>query len=686
MHIAHLALGGCLTAPPIPLGLTADTGGHLTYLLGAALAQARRSPRHRIDLYTRRFDAPHLGKAYSTPTERIGTNVTIRRLSGGGTAYAEKEQLERSLPQLTAAFLEALDRGPRPDVIHAHFADAAELALAARAAYGIPVVYTPHSLALGKRECGLGGRGLDRRIARERRAIAEADAVVVSSRDEAERQLRDYGVEVAGRTHRISPGVYTPIDGGGTADAEALIEPFLRKPRQPIVLAIARPVAKKNLAGLIEAYAKTPGLRECANLVIVAGLRDHLGDGGAEQEATLRALVEAVDRYDLYGRVALPKRHRPANIPQFYRLAAATGGVFVNPAFHEPFGLTLLEAAAHKLPVVATDCGGPYDIVHDLGHGQLVDLSRRGALGNAILRAVTDADLRRRHGVELERGLRDYSWERYAERSTGLYTRLATRLTRPVRPLRPHPRRLLVCDVDGTLTGCPEGARALGDVLRTSRVPFVIATGRSLPEARRVLSEWKLPSPELTITAVGTEIHVPDARGRLSLDEGYARAIAVGWDREALLETLSEAGADWQREVEQRPWKLALVGDAAEAQRLRGVIEEACLDAEVTHSHGRLIDVTPPGVTKATAMSWVAERYGLTRAECIACGDSGNDEAMLREAGTAVIVANADADLGEVGGAHVLRTRAAHAAGVVEALHRLGVAMTPVGLTDRVAA
>jgi hypothetical protein len=48
--------------------------------------------------------------------------------------------------------------------------------------------------------------------------------------------------------------------------------------------------------------------------------------------------------------------------------------VFINPALVEPFGLTLIEAAAHGLPVVATANGGPVGIhqvyrfyVHSLG-------------------------------------------------------------------------------------------------------------------------------------------------------------------------------------------------------------------------------------------------------------------------------------------------------------------------------
>ncbi len=55
-----------------------------------------------------------------------------------------------------------------------------------------------------------------------------------------------------------------------------------------------------------------------------------------------------MDKYNLYGRMAIPKRHNTEHeIPQLYRIAAQSGGIFVNAALVEPFGLTLIEAAAY---------------------------------------------------------------------------------------------------------------------------------------------------------------------------------------------------------------------------------------------------------------------------------------------------------------------------------------------------
>lgn len=64
---------------------------------------------------------------------------------------------------------------------------------------------------------------------------------------------------------------------------------------------------------------------------------------------------------------------------EIYRFAAVTKGLFVNLALQEPFGLTLIEAAAHGLPSVATKNGGPMDIIATLKNGVLVRQRRRSS-------------------------------------------------------------------------------------------------------------------------------------------------------------------------------------------------------------------------------------------------------------------------------------------------------------------
>ncbi|MDF3051549.1 MAG: HAD-superfamily hydrolase, subfamily, partial [Pseudonocardia sp.] len=64
--------------------------------------------------------------------------------------------------------------------------------------------------------------------------------------------------------------------------------------------------------------------------------------------------------------------------------------------------------------------------------------------------------------------------------------------------------------------------------------------------------------------------------------------------------------------------------------------------ADLTFSHPRgLIEMSPPGVTKATGLEEVARRLGVGAADVVAFGDMPNDLEMLRWAGHGVAMGNA---------------------------------------------
>ena len=669
MRIMHIALGGCLTAPPVAYGLTEDTGGHIGYVLGAAEAQARL-PGVAVEIVTRRFDEPRLGAAHARSLETVGPGVTIRRLATARTGYLAKDDLAAELPSFTAALLAHLEASVPPWVIHAHFADAAEAALAARERFGCPVVYTPHSLALDKGR-PRGGSAWATRIARESRAIARCDAVIASSRDEAERQIAAHDGVRPGRIHTIPPGVEPLPRAPDTASAQRLLEPFLREPGRPLILAIARPVRKKNLPGLVEIYAATPGLREAADLVVVAGLRDGVEDGPEEQVEVHRALLAAVDRHDLWGRVALPKRHAPADVAGLYALAAERRGVFVNPALSEPFGLTLLEAARAGLPVVATDRGGPRDILARLGHGVAVDPEDREAFGAAILRMLTEPEVWNFAHLCAEARRHLLDWRHYAARSTDVYRSL-----RAPRPVPCGARGMLCSDIDGTLTGTRPAARRFAAwALRRDR-PFVVATGRTVTEARSVLSDWGLPEPCAWITSTGSEIYLRGADGQPEADPAWIAHISHGWAPDRVVDALAGLqGVRPQRAIERRSHKLGyVVDDPGRAAEVREALAGRGLAAFVVFSHGDLLDVVPARAGKGAAMAWVAQRLEAAPGRVLAVGDSGNDLDMLAMADLGVIV-GASSELSALDGRpRVRRARAAHADGVLEAIALLDAA------------
>ena len=74
-------------------------------------------------------------------------------------------------------------------------------------------------------------------------------------------------------------------------------------------------------------------------------------------------------------------------------VAASTRGAFVNIALQEPFGLTLIESAAHGLPTVATRHGGPVEIHATLKNGLLVEPTDSTLVAEALVTLLTDRSL-----------------------------------------------------------------------------------------------------------------------------------------------------------------------------------------------------------------------------------------------------------------------------------------------------
>lgn len=670
MYVMHIALGGCLCAGPIEYGATEDTGGHIAYLLGATRALAQRADIARIDIVTRAFTGPGAERRFDRPEERLDDKRRILRLRGATSAYLEKEALAAELPNLTRALLSLLERGPRPDFLHAHFADAARMAADIRAETGIPFLYSPHSL--GMQKSAAGGWVRDARLEREYRAIEQADAIVCSSRDEAESQVTGYLPAAGGRVLRASPGVEPPAPADMEA-ARRLIAPFLRDPDKPILLAIARPVEKKNLGTLVSAFAGAPALREAANLVILAGQRDGLipaGEAVDEGARVLADLFDRVDRGDLWGQVALPRRHDAAEVQGLYALAARDS-VFVNPALHEPFGLTILEALDHGVPVVATERGGPGEILRKAGYGITVDPTDEQAIAEACATLLRDPDRSARTMRAKWEAALEYGWPRWAEDVVARMKTLASPVAAmpAVLPATARLRRLFVSDLDATLTGSRTGVQRLTEHLAARPdMAFSIATGRSISEARRVMARWSLPEPEWLITSVGSEIWHRDAPGRYVPERGYADRIREAWQRDAILALLVAEGFPLQAAHEQRAFKLSLHGNIAMADRVAARLRLKGLPARVIPSHGRFIDILPARAGKAPAAAWLAERLSLGAEAVIAAGDSGNDRDLLEWAGGAIVPANGLDEIGDLERPHVYRSLARHAVGVVEGL------------------
>ncbi len=85
----------------------------------------------------------------------------------------------------------------------------------------------------------------------------------------------------------------------------------------------------------------------------------------------------------------------------------------------EGFGLTYLEASAHRLPIIAHRVGGVEDAVKNNVTGILIEPGDYEHLANVLQTLVADSSLRDRLGGEGERWARNHTWEKCVEKIFG---------------------------------------------------------------------------------------------------------------------------------------------------------------------------------------------------------------------------------------------------------------------------
>ena len=174
----------------------------------------------------------------------------------------------------------------------------------------------------------------------------------------------------------------------------------------PLIGVVARLEPEKGHAYLVEAWPQVAAAVPDAWLAIV-------GDGSAE--ASLRAGVDAMPA-DARARVRFTGRRDD--------VAAITAelSVAVLPSLREAQGISLLEAMARRVPVVASAVGGIPEVVTDGVDGLLVPPASPDALADAVISLARSSALRDRLGVAGFDTVRDrFSIEAQVRRIEAVY-------------------------------------------------------------------------------------------------------------------------------------------------------------------------------------------------------------------------------------------------------------------------
>ncbi len=303
--------------------------------------------------------------------------------------------------------LYVLFRRECPDIVHANSSKAGLLGRLAAFAAGVPIrVFTAHGWAFAART------GLTARCYRWADRLVRPLTTVTVCVSEHDRLA---GIRArtcsADRTILIRNGI--PLDSAPRA------RHFERA--RPLLVSVGRLKAPKDFLTLVRAFALLPA--DAFEALIVGE-----GPGRARLERELR-------RLGLEGRVTLAGERADVTA------VLAFSDVFVLASLSEGLPVSVLEAMAAELPVVATSVGGIPELVVDGKTGLLVRPRDPKALRDALARLLDDRDLRRRLGaIGRVRAETLFGVEPFRRAHVELYAAELARRSLPV----PHGRPTLV--------------------------------------------------------------------------------------------------------------------------------------------------------------------------------------------------------------------------------------------------
>lgn len=200
----------------------------------------------------------------------------------------------------------------------------------------------------------------------------------------------------------------------------------LKDPEKRPLFSMARLDRIKNLTGLAECFGKSPALQERCNLILVAGKLRTDESTDHEEISEIEKLYHLIDEYNLQGKIRwLGVRLPKADSGEIYRIIADHGGVFVQPALFEAFGLTILEAMITGLPTFATRFGGPLEIIQDKQNGFYINPTHQEEMAEILLNFITKCEQNPNYWHEIsQRGIdrvySTYTWRIHTSRLLSL--------------------------------------------------------------------------------------------------------------------------------------------------------------------------------------------------------------------------------------------------------------------------
>lgn len=393
---------------PLDQAGTGDAGGMNIYVVEAAQNMAAMGVQ--VDIFTRRNN-PDVADIVD-----VAPGVRVIQLNVGPVSGVTKEQLPKLIPDLSAAFREALVN-TRYDIIHSHYWISGKVAMPVAKEFKIPLVHTMHTMARVKNLNLAEGEVPEPmiRVQGETQVVAAADALIANTDAEAASLVSLYEA-CPDNVLVVSPGVnlkvFTP--GAGRMAAREVVG--LDKSAH-VISFVGRIQPHKGPEVLIRTIAElvshSPHLRAKLITNIIGGA------SGANQSEVER-LKELTTWLGIDDVVRFAPPVPREELPQWYR---ASDLVCV-PSYSESFGLVALEAQACGTPVVATAVGGLRTAVADGISGVLVDGHDPRAWSSVLARLLQEPQRRVLLSMGAIEHASHFGWDATSRGTLDIYDRV----------------------------------------------------------------------------------------------------------------------------------------------------------------------------------------------------------------------------------------------------------------------
>ncbi|MFW9994044.1 MAG: glycosyltransferase [Candidatus Odinarchaeota archaeon] len=401
-----------------PLGVLGepDTGGQCLYIKEIMKNLVKQG--HTVDAYTRRWGQ----KPEIEFVEGIEKCCNIR-LPCGSSDFIPKEKLKPHLAEFygnLTRFIE--EKGFKYDVINSHYWDAGLIGIWMANDYNIYLVHTSHSLgAIKKASMPEDEQSeYDERIEDEKKIYAASSAVIAESRQEKKDLVSIYGVSNE-KIHIIPAGV--DVDRYSPRGSRIEAKKHLNLGDEFLILSLGRLDARKGFDLLVRTIPhvvselKDKGKK--IKYVLSAGSIDELSDSEQKEYGRIMDICQELgvtDHFEMIPRI------EPLNLVPYWYTAA---DVFTVPSRYETFGLVIVEAMGCKTPVVATNNGGPPDIITNGVEGYTVSPEDTKSFAKRIVDCVKDPEIQTKLGEAARKTVvKNYSWKAVTEQISELYSSL----------------------------------------------------------------------------------------------------------------------------------------------------------------------------------------------------------------------------------------------------------------------